>query len=88
MQQLACRFLSSVSCRAKWCVLSWELEGSPASLQKVSFSSGELEAIETFLYDRRPLKQRRDLYRRLASAEVLVESVPITGDSSEVPDRR
>ncbi len=35
--------------------------------------------IETFLYDWWPLKRRRDLYRRLAAAEVMIESADVAG---------
>ncbi len=34
------------------------------------------KAIETLLYDWQPMKRRRDLYRRLARAEVRIESRP------------
>lgn len=44
--------------------------------------------IETFLYDWWPLKRRRDLYRRLAEAEVIIEPTAIDAGASDAPERR
>ncbi|WP_244437762.1 hypothetical protein [Hyphomicrobium denitrificans] len=44
--------------------------------------------IETFLYDWWPLKRRRDLYRRLATAEVIIGPTRIAAGISDAPDRR
>jgi hypothetical protein len=44
--------------------------------------------IETFLYDWWPLKRRRDLYRRLAEAEVIIEPTGIDAGASDAPERR
>jgi len=44
--------------------------------------------IETFLYDWWPLKRRRDLYRRLASAEAVIEPLPFAGGGLDAPERR
>lgn len=38
--------------------------------------------IETFLYDWWPLKRRRDLYRRLAVAEVIIDPVHVTAHAT------
>jgi len=44
--------------------------------------------IETFLYDWWPLKRRRDLYRRLAGAEVIVEPRRVSAGVADPPERR
>jgi hypothetical protein len=44
--------------------------------------------IETFLYDWWPLKRRRDLYRRLAAAEIMLEPRHVAAGVANSPDRR
>jgi len=44
--------------------------------------------IETFLYDWWPLRRRRDLYRRLAAAEVIIEPTYVTACAADPPERR
>jgi hypothetical protein len=44
--------------------------------------------IETFLYDWWPLKRLRDLYRRLAAAEIIIEPAHVPINASYPPERR
>jgi hypothetical protein len=44
--------------------------------------------IETFLYDWWPLKRRRDLYRRLAAAEIMLEPRHVVAGVADSPERR